>query len=185
MSAADDESASSPPAYTPTHTTAAADPHHHRFPSRASTSATASFSIHGGVGTAPEAGGTYMIRDLDSGRALTLEGGQLSLKREAGTNGGWRWECAEDAEGWLGFREAVSYRYLGRDNRGGFCARAGKFAAWERFCLRPLKEGGFQLMGIQWWTFKRMGIAEGKGDGESLVEVGEAKDAARWEFVEV
>lgn len=99
-----------------------------------------------------------MIRDIDSGRALTLKAGRLTLKREAGTNGGWRWECVEDADGWLGFREVVSYRYLGRDNKGGFYAEAAKFHAWERFCLRPLKAGGYYLMAVRWQTCRRMGI---------------------------
>ncbi|KAI1761313.1 hypothetical protein GGR53DRAFT_506130 [Hypoxylon sp. FL1150] len=167
----DDESASQTTVYTPTHTT---DPHF--------STAKTYFSIDGGgVGTAPEAGGTYMIRDLDSGQALTLEGGRLTLKQDAGTNGGWRWECVEKHDGWLGFREAVSHRYLGRDNKGGFYANASKFAPWETFVLRPLKNGGYNLMAIHWWTFRRIGISS----SGKFIEVGTESKAVRWEFIEV
>ncbi|RYP20227.1 hypothetical protein DL765_002901 [Monosporascus sp. GIB2] len=90
-------SSSSDTAHTPTHTTTNAEllyeapdelPDHFEH-----------FSIHAGVGTAPEDGGTYMIRDLDSGRAITLLAGRLSLERDAGTNGGWRWHCVERDDG--------------------------------------------------------------------------------------
>ncbi|KAI0376048.1 hypothetical protein F5Y04DRAFT_226064 [Hypomontagnella monticulosa] len=168
----DYKTTSQPPTYTPTHTT---DPH--------ISAASTPFAIDGGgIGTAPEAKGTYMIRHIDSGRALTLEGGRLTLKQDAGTNGGWRWECVENDDGWLGFREAVSHRYLGRNNKGGFYAEASKFDRWENFCLRPVKSGGYHLMGISWWTFRRMGIVR---DSEKLIEVSNASEAARWEFIEV
>ncbi|KAL7624791.1 hypothetical protein AAE478_004005 [Parahypoxylon ruwenzoriense] len=140
------------------------------------------FSVDGGVGTFPEDGGMYMIKDLDSGRALVLEGGRLTLGRDVGTNGGWRWQCVERDDGWLGFREAVSHNYLGRDGKGGFQAKVGHFKAWEAFCLRPLSDGGCHLMAINWWTLKRLGIA---GNDTKLVEVSSATEATRWEFIEV
>ncbi|RYP41596.1 hypothetical protein DL767_000938 [Monosporascus sp. MG133] len=139
------------------------------------------FSIYGGFGTAPEPGGTYMIRDLDSGRAITLVAGRLSLERDAGTNGGWRWHCVERGNGWLGFREAVSGRYLGHDGSGGFRAEADQFKDWESLVLRPLGGGGYHIMTIHWWTFRRMGIAKGR----KLVECASRDGAARWEFIEV
>ncbi|RYP10127.1 hypothetical protein DL764_000837 [Monosporascus ibericus] len=158
-------------AYTPTHTTINPE-----FPD-----AFEHFSIHGGIGTVPDAGRTYMIRDLDSGKAITLVGGRLSLERDAGTKGGWRWDCVERDDGWLGFREAVSGKYLGRDGRGGFRAEAHQFDSWESLVLRPLREGGYHILAIHWWTLRRMGIA----NGGNLVECASKGGAARWEFVEV
>ncbi|KAI1499765.1 hypothetical protein F5X99DRAFT_388546 [Biscogniauxia marginata] len=157
--------------YTPTHTT----------DEEVSPVAPRPFSIDGGVGSAPEPPGVYMIRDMDSGRALVLEDSRLTLQRDVGTNGGWRWHCVEKHDGWLGFREAVSGNYLGRDGRGGFYAKASKFDSWEAFVLRPQKAGGYHLMGIDWWTLKRMGV----GGNDGLVEVQTPREAVRWEFIEV
>lgn len=51
MSDSDNETVTSPPAYTPSHSTDSND-------SRPFTSIRVAFDIYGGVGTAPEAGGT-------------------------------------------------------------------------------------------------------------------------------
>ncbi|RYP46424.1 hypothetical protein DL769_011397 [Monosporascus sp. CRB-8-3] len=164
------ESSDSDTAYTPTHTTMnPEDP-----------DAFERFSM-GGIPTVPEAGGTYMIRDLDSGRAITLVAGRVSLERDASRNGGWRWHCVEKDDGWLGFRETVSGKYLGRDGSGGFRVKADRFDFWESLVLRPIKEGGYHIMAMHWWTFRRMGIAK---EG-NLVECASRDGAARWEFIEV
>ncbi|KAI1394256.1 uncharacterized protein F4822DRAFT_42997 [Hypoxylon trugodes] len=171
MSDCGSKSTSSPPTdYTPTHTT---DSH--------SPASNKPFTIDGGgIGTAPEADRIYIIRDLDTGKALTLEGGHLTLKG-ADTNGGWRWECVERGGGWLGFRELVSHNYLGRNGFGGFWAVVPWCAGWENFALRPLEVGGYHLMSPNWWSFRRVSVSStGK-----LVEVLSAPEAIRWEFIEV
>ncbi|KAI8627688.1 hypothetical protein F5Y19DRAFT_440802 [Xylariaceae sp. FL1651] len=140
------------------------------------------FSTNGGLGSVPEPGGLYMIRELDSDRAIMLDGGHLTLQRGIGTGGGWQWHCTQDREGWLGFRERVSGKYLGRDGKGGFCAKASDFKSWEKFNIRPVKTGGYHILAIRWWTLLRMGIA---GDSGALIEVSPTTNCARWEFVEL
>ncbi|KAI1193111.1 hypothetical protein F5X97DRAFT_339373 [Nemania serpens] len=131
---------------------------------------------------------TYMIRNIDTGRAITVEEGHLTLKLPGGTRGGWHWHCVERDGGWLGFREAVSGKYLGRDGMGGFQVKFNHFVDWESFCLRPLEEGGYHLLVLEESNNRysssylhRMGISD---DGE-LVMVNTAAEATRWEFVKV
>ncbi|KAI1821606.1 hypothetical protein F4861DRAFT_450310 [Xylaria intraflava] len=140
------------------------------------------FSTTGGMGSVPEAGKYYMIRDLDSDRVITLDNGRLTLRADVGTAGGWQWCCIETPDGWLGFREKTSGKLLGRDGRGGFRADAWKFDSWEKLVLRPVQKGGYHMSAIDWWTLLRIGIHQATG---SLMEVRSATEAARWEFVEV
>ncbi|KAI0534899.1 hypothetical protein GGR58DRAFT_504857 [Xylaria digitata] len=143
----------------------------------------ATLTTNEGIEGIPVPGRTYMIRDLDSGRVITLEGGLLTLKLVGGTSGGWHWHCVERDGGWLGFQEAVSGNYLGRNGKGGFHAKFQHFLSWESFCLRPLEEGGYHLLtAINQSTFRRMGTV---GDGGKLIEVTTAVEGTRWEFVKV
>ncbi|KAI1117977.1 hypothetical protein F5Y14DRAFT_464007 [Nemania sp. NC0429] len=127
---------------------------------------------------------TYMIRNADTGGAITMEDGLLTLKMPVGTRGGWHWHCVERAGGWLGFREAVSGKHLGRDGKGGFQAQFNHFDDWESFCLRPLGEGRYHLLVLRkekTCYLRRIGVA----DASKLVEVEAAAKATRWEFVKV
>ncbi|KAI0533611.1 hypothetical protein GGR58DRAFT_100853 [Xylaria digitata] len=143
-----------------------------------------SFTTDGGMGSVPEAGGIYLIRDLDPGRAITLDDGRLTLKLDVGTRGGWQWRCEERADGWIGFRDVIHGKYLGRDNKGGFYVRADKMDSWEWFVLRPREAGGYNLLVKNWSRLVAMAIVEG-GTLPKLVEAGTTQKAARWEFVKV
>ncbi|RWA09539.1 hypothetical protein EKO27_g5553 [Xylaria grammica] len=141
-------------------------------------------SANGGVGSVPEPGGTYMIRDAESGRVMAIVEGRLTLVRDLGTRGGWQWRCEELPDGWIGFWDLVHRKYLGRDKRGGFHAYVSKMDSCESFVLRPREAGGYNLRVKHWYTLRAMAIRE---DGESpkLVEAQSTEEAARWEFVKV
>ncbi|KAK3904252.1 hypothetical protein C8A05DRAFT_31984 [Staphylotrichum tortipilum] len=108
----------------------------------------------------PWPGRTYVIRNRATDAVLAREHGQLVLKTEAAASDlltcGWRWLCVCNGDGWLGFRETVSGVYLGRDNRGGFRAAAQEHRGWECFDARRHPQGGYQLLGICWWSRRRM-----------------------------
>ncbi|RYC63356.1 hypothetical protein CHU98_g2844 [Xylaria longipes] len=122
-------------------------------------------TINGDISSVPEPGGEYMIRELDSGRAITLVDGRLTLVLDAG------------------FRNTVSRKYFGRDNKGGFCAEAGRLHAWESFLLRPREAGGYNLWVKHWFMLKAMAILEHDGTLPRLVEARNTQEAALWEFV--
>ncbi|KAF3067034.1 hypothetical protein GL218_08811 [Daldinia childiae] len=160
--------------YTPTHTTSPAD--------LASIPLPAPFSTDGGIGSAPEAGGTYMIRHLDTGKALSLSGGELVLQADTGIDGGWRWHCSESHDGWLSFRETVSGVYLGRDGWGGFQAKARNPDGWEKLLIRPREAGGCNIFAMDWWKLMAMST---RGTDGKLFETNTVTEASRWEFVRV
>ncbi|KAI0602259.1 hypothetical protein F4775DRAFT_588487 [Biscogniauxia sp. FL1348] len=150
-------------------------------PSSSSTMAPTSASAMAaasGTASAPEAPRTYMIRDADTGRALALRDGALTLApaHEAGETGGWRWRCAETDDGWLGFYETVSGRYLGRDGRGGLCARAARQRAWEALLLRPLRRGGYHILTCDWWKLRRVAAS---AQGGALFETKDPAEGVR------
>ncbi|KAI1426494.1 hypothetical protein F5Y12DRAFT_742403 [Xylaria sp. FL1777] len=144
-----------------------------------------SFTINGGISEVPEPGGLYMIRDLDSGKAITLVEGHVTLVLDAGTRGGWQWKCEELREGWIGFRNVVSGKYLGRDNKGRFVALFDKFHGWESFVLRPREAGGYNLLGKDGYVLRAMAIIDAESTSPTLAETRAAKNGARWEFVKV
>lgn len=61
---------------------------------------------------APWPGNTYIIRDPDSQRQITLVRGQLRLAPHLGNQGGYHWECIEK-DGWLGFRSPSDHLHIG------------------------------------------------------------------------
>ncbi|KAI1346808.1 hypothetical protein F5Y01DRAFT_296960 [Xylaria sp. FL0043] len=165
---------------TPTHSTKFESTIHERTTS----SSSMSFTING-MCEVPEHGCVYMIRDVDSEKAITLVEGRLTLTLATGnTRGGWQWICEELDHGWIGFREVVSGRLLGRDNKGGFYVQATRLRDWESFVLRPREVGGYNLQVRYGDRLRAMAIAD-DGEAAKLVEISTAKEAARWEFVRV
>jgi hypothetical protein len=126
-----------------------------------------------------------MIREVESGKAITLVNGRLTLVRDAGTRGGWQWHCEEQDDGWLGFRDAVSGKYLGHDNRDGFRVQASKHLSWESFILRPREAGGYNLLVKDGNRLRAMAVTDADKMSPRLLLASNAKEGARWEFVEV
>ncbi|KAI0453908.1 hypothetical protein F5B21DRAFT_477512 [Xylaria acuta] len=143
------------------------------------------FTIGNTLTSAPEPGKTYKIVEVDSERAITLVGGRLTLVLDAGTRGGWQWDCEEHPDGWIGFRDAVSGRYLGHDNKGGYIAQASKLDSWESFVLRPRAAGGYNLCVKYGHKLKPMGILDNDESATKLVDAQSYEEAARWEFYKV
>ncbi|KAI1735111.1 hypothetical protein F4680DRAFT_453202 [Xylaria scruposa] len=143
------------------------------------------FTLGNVVTSVPEPGNTYKIVEVDSERTIALVRGRLTLVSDAGTRGGWQWDCEEHPDGWIGFRDAVSGRYLGHDNKGGYIAQAGKLDAWESFVLRPRAAGGYNLYMKFGHKLKLMGVSENDGPTPKLVDAKSFEEAARWEFYKV
>ncbi|KAI0404283.1 hypothetical protein F4802DRAFT_248941 [Xylaria palmicola] len=167
-------SSDSSPANTPTHSTKA------DIDSLPGYSSHTDHAAAGDTIAVPWHGQMYMIRHRSSGDVLTLINGGVELRNPSTTDGCWRWLCVEH-RGWLGFRNVASRKYLGRDNKGGYCARAGEMRMWESFTLRPHPKGGCQLLATGWWDLKRAAVA---GGGRTLAEVESAEEGALWDFIE-
>ncbi|OTA98209.1 hypothetical protein M426DRAFT_70257 [Hypoxylon sp. CI-4A] len=129
--------------------------------------------------TVPWPGHTFIIRDPDSGRQITLECGELLLRSDRGNQGGYHWDCVEK-DGWLGFRDPVHGMYMGHNNRGSFIAQVKHHKGYEFFCARRHPDGGYLLLTQHWNELWKMTIGK---DGRSLVET--TGKGTAWEFVDV
>ncbi|KAI0867645.1 hypothetical protein GGS24DRAFT_267648 [Hypoxylon argillaceum] len=171
---------------TPSHTTEARDSKPaHDTASTYSHASSSTFTMSNAVASVPEAGGTYMIRELGSDRVLTILNGNLTVQLNDGTGGGWHWHCEENEIGFIGFRNAVSGRYLGHNNKGGYIARSKKMRTKELFLLRPRNQGGYNLCIAPWVRLKPMGIADEDGPTPKLVHASSYDKAVHWAFVSV
>lgn len=92
----------------------------------------------------PWPGSTFTISSVSSGQVLTLIDGQVILA-SPGRRGSIHWECVEN-RGWLSFRNPVSGRFLGHDQKGGLICSASQNSGWERFCVRMRPGGGYVLL---------------------------------------
>ncbi len=145
------------------------------------------FSMEQYMESVPWPGRTFMIRNRASDQILARENGNLVLKGIAELAPcGWRWACVEHPEGWFGFRETSSGTYLGRDNQGGFRARATEHKGREQFDARRHPDGGYQLLSIHWWNRQRMAVDMKTQRVVEITGLGDtAEAAARWDFVQI
>lgn len=60
------------------------------------------------------------------------------------------WTCTTH-EGWRGFRNKASGRFLGRDNNGYLGCFAGQQSDWEKFVVECIPDGAFVLRQEHWW----------------------------------
>ncbi|OJJ86335.1 uncharacterized protein ASPGLDRAFT_102845, partial [Aspergillus glaucus CBS 516.65] len=143
---------------------------------------------------APYKGATFIIRDPQSGLAITLKDGKLGLapgdKENAFVNcdngRGSHWRCVENKDRWLGFKNAVSGEFIGHDNKKKnwrFMAKAEAHREWEFFCVRQHSDGGHELLVKHWGGFRAMQV--GGNDNKELVVADEGDSGTAWEFLQV
>jgi hypothetical protein len=128
----------------------------------------------------PWPGATFLIRRASTGHVITLLDGQIVLS-SPGTRGSIHWACV-DTKGWLGFRNTVSGRFLGHDDKGRLRCSAERHQGWENFCVRLRPEGGFILLMTHFERLWQVGFKEERGV-EKLAKIG--SDGIVWEFVKV
>ena len=131
----------------------------------------------------PWPGSTFIIRSASSGHVLTLLDGQIVLT-QPGSRGSIYWVCV-GTEGWLGFRNTVSGKFLGHDKKGKLCCSAERHRRWEYFCARTKPEGGCVLLMTHWESLWPVGYELEHGV-EKLAKVGSGEAGAIvWEFAKI
>lgn len=145
------------------------------------TTAGASFWDHTAVRDAvPWAGQTFVLVDKASGRVLSHTNGELHLEDNTSRKGCWHWLCVE-RDGWLGFRNTASGRYLGMNVWGVLQAEVRHHQGWEYFSARQLPNGGYLLQSTQTiWKLLTVGFNK---DGILVANTG--VEGIVWEFVKV
>ncbi|KAI1810318.1 hypothetical protein GGS20DRAFT_568180 [Poronia punctata] len=128
----------------------------------------------------PEHHKMYMIRDISTKMAITLEWGKITLVTKPGHAGGWQW-CCESNKGWLGFREVVSGKFMGRD-KDDCLATNPWMSQYDSFVLRACEAGGYNL-----YIKKGDGFVAVTRDtkGSLFLSSDFTVDFTRWEFIRV
>lgn len=125
----------------------------------------------------PWPGNTYIIFNKETGLSITVVSGKLQVVQELTLRGGHHWDCVEK-NGWLGFRNCVSGKFIGHDSKGNFIATVNHHQTHEYFCARKHPDGGYVLLMRHGDTMMKMAIA---GDEKTLVET--KHEGTRWEFI--
>ncbi|KAL1616423.1 hypothetical protein SLS56_011414 [Neofusicoccum ribis] len=133
--------------------------------------------------TIPRPGNTYLIRSASSGEVITLLDGKIILAQPDG-RGECRWVCELD-NGWFGFRNIVSGRYLGRDIDWRMCCSVTWLKEWEKFLARERPGGGSVLLMTHWWVIRPIGMKMENGIKKLAMIENWESDEMIWEFIEV
>lgn len=99
------------------------------------------------VPSVPGPGKTYKIYLKNTDKVITMIEGEVVLQSAAGAypGGGCYWACVETYN-WLGFRNRVSGTFLGHNGKLGLQAKVTHHKAFERFCVRHHRDGGYVLL---------------------------------------
>ena len=92
------------------------------------------------------------------------------------------WACVEN-NGWLGFRNISSGKFLGYDEKGRLYCVADRHDLWEFFYARMKPEGGCVLLMMHEMKLWHAEMALSEQGTETLI-VGEgAAEGIAWEFI--
>jgi len=139
----------------------------------------------------PWPGSTYIIRSTSpgtSGHVITLLEGQVVLAKPGG-RGSIHWDCVEK-DGWLGFKNPVSGKFLGHDEPGRLRCVVDQHRDWEYFCIRMKPGGGFVLLLRHGGRAERLWqvglkVERGRKKEEGRLAKIEGSDGIVWDFVKV
>ncbi|KAH6976772.1 hypothetical protein EDB80DRAFT_739514 [Ilyonectria destructans] len=134
-------------------------------------------------GSIPTQNSWFIIRIRDEGKYLSVIDGKVCLHETLHPWGGFRWRCMKN-DGWFGFREFVTGRYLGCD-KGDVVIRALKQTGKEYFAISHQPEGGYHLSVFHEDAnnVKELRQMKADRDGKLLFEL--KGRAALWEFCRV
>ncbi|KAI1371151.1 hypothetical protein F4677DRAFT_450720 [Hypoxylon crocopeplum] len=130
--------------------------------------------------TVPWPGQTYVIKERDTGRLITLADGIITLQSRPTDMGGWHWKVTE-SNGWLIISNRVSGARLDLDG----CSRI--YAAdynckipRGQFCARRHPEGGYLLLLREGRGLNKLAVVQ---DDKTLTTT--SGDGTLWDFEEI
>ncbi|KAF1968112.1 hypothetical protein BU23DRAFT_370841, partial [Bimuria novae-zelandiae CBS 107.79] len=103
----------------------------------------------------PQPRKSFLIREVQSDRYLTLTSGTVGLHSGGERNPQSHWICHE-RHGWFGFENDGMGGYLGHDN-WGILRTQPHHSDWENFSVRQMPDGGYVLLMTEWgklWPVK-------------------------------
>ncbi|WQF88300.1 hypothetical protein CDEST_13314 [Colletotrichum destructivum] len=97
----------------------------------------------------PWPGDIFQIVERSTRRAITLVDHEVLLRYASGSRTpSTLWYCIEK-DGYFGFQNPRTGRYLGHDNRAGTCTQV-HMKGWEMWTPRKHPDGGYQLLSPFW-----------------------------------
>lgn len=138
-------------------------------------------SLWSGPGAVPWPENTFQIIEKHTGRAITLVGDQpklhsLSVTSHLDTH----WLCVRQ-DGYFGFQNPQTGRYLGHDGKAGMRTQVSQLKAWELWTPRQHPDGGYELLS-PYYSHTLMCLCVDE-DGTTLVR--RRHGTTLWEFVRV
>ncbi|OBT50917.1 hypothetical protein VE04_09375 [Pseudogymnoascus sp. 24MN13] len=138
---------------------------------------------HDQSSSVPSHDSTFIIRSVSSGHVITLLGGQVVLALP-GRGGSIHWACVE-TEGWLGFRNRISNKFLCHDWKGGLKCSAEQHDGWRHFSITPVPQGGYIMQMLDFSTLRPI-VIKVEGGLQTLGRTGnKLSDGIIWEFVRI
>lgn len=134
----------------------------------------------------PWPGRTFIIQSQKTGDVITFLDGEITLDKPGGL-GTFRWRCFEK-EGWLGFRDPSSARYLGYNERGWLHCAVTWHQDCEYICPRKRPEGGYILLVLVKMQLRPLGVSteKTKNGTKHRIKIQDwNSDGIVWDFIEV
>lgn len=137
---------------------------------------------HPSLSSIPSDGCTVIIRSVSSGHVITFVDGNVVLAPPGG-RGSILWKCVE-SDGWIGFRNCVTNKFLCHDGNGMLKCEAEHHGKWRHFTITPMRKGGYILQMADWWTLRPVVLNEENGL-QKLGRTGQTlSQGIIWEFVD-
>jgi hypothetical protein len=92
----------------------------------------------------PWPGRTFIIRSHTNKKVITFLNGEVILDKLGGLST-YRWRCVV-RNGWIGFQDPASARYLGYNKEGWFRCEVNEHNDWEYLCPRKNPEGEYLIL---------------------------------------
>lgn len=130
----------------------------------------------------PSDGSTFIIRSVCCGNVITMLDGQVVLAPYDG--GASVWTCVE-SEGWFGFRNRISNKFLCHGWNGTLKCSAEQHDKWRHFTITPVPKGGYIMQMLDWWTLRPI-IVNAENGLQTLARTGnKLSQGIVWEFRQV
>ncbi|KAH7398932.1 hypothetical protein DE146DRAFT_512302 [Phaeosphaeria sp. MPI-PUGE-AT-0046c] len=131
----------------------------------------------------PSDGCISIIRSVSCGGLLTLLDGEIILAPLSG-RGSIHWTCVE-FEGWFGFRNTATSKFLCHVRGGKLKCTAGDGEKWRHFTITPVAGKGYIMQMCDWWVLKSVIAVEDHGK-KTLGRWGDKlADGVVWGFIQV
>jgi len=134
--------------------------------------------------TPPVQGNTYIVKSATTDEVIALVGGEIRLQRPEEV-GAFEWLCIGAEGGYIGFKNIISGKLLGRDRSWRLACYADGHNMWEWFHPRHRSGQGYVLFMIDFWEKRPVAVVEYGGRRcPAMIKCGDGNELV-WQFIKV